>query len=168
MRPSLFLGPAREALLLFARSHSQADELKCHALLTVVEACDALKLSLRREIAAHGLTEPGFVLLAHFIENPGSSAAPGELARALPLSRQVVVEALGRLEISGLIARERSDKRRSGFETKVTAAGRRTFSSALSHYLQSIGKVMSALDEQEIKSLDFACIRLRESAEHAA
>lgn len=142
--------------------------MKCHALLTLVEACDALKLSLRREIAAHGLTESGLLLLAHFIERPSSGGAPGELARAVALSRQVVVEALGRLEISGLIARERSGKSRSGFVIKVTAAGRRTFSSALSHYLQSIGKVMSALDEQEIKSLDFACIRLREAAEHAA
>jgi DNA-binding MarR family transcriptional regulator len=164
MSVSLYHSTAREALLSAARDHSPADELRCRALLGLLQTCPSLQRALRRKLAPNTLTETGFHLLARLIQQESNVVTAGILAKDLSLSPQVVSASLGRLEISGLIRRERSSDDGRVLALKVSIAGRRAFASALSHYLEAITGVMSTLDPRDLATLDRICARLTEVA----
>lgn len=166
MSCSLCCGPARDAMLAEACKQSSEIELKCHALLGLLQACHSLQQALRREAAPNTLTESGFCVLACLNKHELMPANSQALARELSLSPPVVVATLGRLEISGLVARERSQEDRRALALRITAAGRRAFADTLSHYLKGITGVMSVLDPHDVAILDLACARLREASVH--
>lgn len=156
-------------MLAEAREQSPEAELKCRALLGLMRTCHSLQHALRCEIAPNKLTESGFCVLAHLLQHGTTAATPSpqEMADDLALTPQVVAATLGRLEISGLITRERSIQDRRLFAIKVSVAGQRAFADALSQYLKSIMEVMSALDPHDIATLDLVCARLCEGSAHA-
>ncbi|MFZ5495584.1 MAG: MarR family winged helix-turn-helix transcriptional regulator [Verrucomicrobiota bacterium] len=166
MSRSFCCGPTRAAILAEAGEQSPEAELKCHALLGLLQACHSLQRALRREIAPNSLTESGFCILACLNQHELLPANSQALARELSLSPPVVVATLGRLEISGLVARERSQKDHRVLALKITAAGRRALADTLSHYLKCITGVMSVLDPHDVATLDLACARLREASAH--
>src|SRR5690606_5033366 len=106
----------REAFLASARDRSPGDELKCRALLDLLDACQAISQGLRRMLGAGGLTETGFLVLAHLVPARRGDEAAGNteagLAKSLGLSRPALAGVLGRLEISGLITRPRPPRNR--------------------------------------------------------
>jgi DNA-binding MarR family transcriptional regulator len=153
--------PAREVLLSVARDQSPVVEKKCHALFALMETCQSLGHGLRRELALNHLTENGFRLLAQLVKHEPTALTPSELATNLHLPRQTISTILGRLEISRLITRERMATDRRALSLKLTTEGRRVFTIALDQYLQSITRVMSALDAKAIARLDETCTRLR-------
>lgn len=153
-------------MLAAAGEQSPEVELKCRALLGLLQACHSLQHALRREAAPNSLTESGFCILACLNQQELLPANSLALARELSLSPSVVSAALGRLEISGLVARERSQKDRRVLALTITAAGRRAFANTLSHYLKCITGVMSVLDPHDVATLDLACARLREASVH--
>lgn len=154
--------PACDVLLSAARGNSPGTGRKCHALLSLIETCQSLSTWLRRELARSNLTENGFRLLAQVIRRETEGVTPTDIATGLGLPRQVVSATLGRLEVSGLITRERSAGDRRTFTLKVTPEGRRVFSSALTHCVQSINRVMSTLEPQDVARLDDTCVQLRQ------
>lgn len=166
MSASFSLGAAREALLSIAREHSPVEELQCHALLELFETCHSLHDTLRHELSQHGLTESGFRILAFLVHHEGGAAAPAEIGRQLGLTRRVVSAALGRLEVSDLVATVRSEAGRRTFAMQVTPVGRRAFAAALVPYLEAITQLMSVLDDQDLTALDHACARLRQFSTH--
>ncbi|HEY0944648.1 MAG TPA: MarR family transcriptional regulator [Opitutaceae bacterium] len=166
MSVSYSLSEAREALLSIAREHSPVEELQCHALLELFETCHSLHDTLRRELAQHGLTENGFRILAFLVHREGGAAAPAEICRQLSLTRRIVSAALGRLEVSDLVATVRSDAGRRTFAMQVTAVGRKAFAAALVPYLEAITQLMSVLDDRDLTALDQACARLRQFSSH--
>jgi len=115
----------------------------------MLRTCHSLQRALRRELAPGTLTETGFHLLARLIQQDSKVVTVERLAKDLSLSPQIVSATLGRLEISGIITRERSTDDRRALAIKVSAAGRRTFASALSHYFKAITGVMSALGPRD-------------------
>lgn len=145
-----------------ARDRSPVEELQCHALLSLLETCDSLSHSLKRELARHAHTESGFSMLAYLLRHESDLVTPVNVAEGLNLPRQTVGTILGRLEVSGLITRERLAGERRVQTIKVTAAGRRAFASGLSHFLASVTRLMSPLDPREIAALDVTCTRLRD------
>jgi len=155
-------GAVRNALLSAAREHSSVEELKCHALFDLLETCHELSQTLRRELARNALTESGFRLLAHVIHSHAGAVDPQILPDSVGLSPKSVSAILGRLEVSGLVARERMRGTTRAFAVAVTPAGRTAFSSALAGYLEAIKRMMSVLDTADITRLDQACIRLRQ------
>lgn len=155
---------AREVLLTAARSQSSAAELKCHALFGLIDTCQTLEHDLRHELARSELTEQGFQLLAHLVRNQPAAMTPGEAADRLSLPRPAISHILGRLEISGLITRERNAQDRRSLAVNITDKGRHVFASALTTCLQSINRLMSAVDPQEIHQLDHTCARLRQNS----
>ncbi len=162
MNSSSCQSPAGDALMAAARGRSPIEELQCRALLGLLETSDSLQHALKRELSRHAHTESGFNVLAHVIRQEAGFVSAKHVAEGLGLPRQTVEATLGRLEISGLITRERSAHDRQIFTLKATAAGRQAFSSALSHSLASITRVMSALDPHEVAALDVTCARLRQ------
>lgn len=155
---------AREVLLTAARSQSSATELKCHALFGLIDTCQTLEHDLRHELARSELTESGFQLLAHLVRNHPEALTPGEAADRLSLPRPAISHILGRLEISGLITRERNSWDRRSLAVNITDKGRQVFTSALNKCLQSINHLMFAIEPQEIHQLDHACTRLRQNS----
>lgn len=162
MSASLSHGPASDALLAVARERSPVEELQCHALLGLLETCDALSHALKRELARHAHTESGFNVLGYVLHHASEVVTAKSIADGLDLPRPSVATILGRLEVSGLIVRERTSGPDRGFTIKVTPAGRRTFASAVSHHLASITRLMSPLDPRELAALEVTCARLRE------
>ncbi len=156
--------PARTALLSAARGCSPDVRRQCHALLALVDTCQALSQWLRRDLARSNLTEPGFRLLAHVIGHAPADLTPSEISTELGLPRQLIAATLGRLEVSGLVARERNAHDRRTFTLKATPKGRRVFSAALQHCLRAIGRIMSPLEPQELVRLDHLCAQLRENS----
>lgn len=162
MSDSFSPASVREALLAVARENSPGDELRCHALIGLMDACRALRRELRRELALCDLTENGFQVLAQVVRHEPAGINPGAVAEDLDLSAQSISSILGRLEISGLITRGRSPENRRLLAIHATAAGRRAFAGALSHFLAAIVRLMSVLDTGDTAKLDRACARLRE------
>ncbi|HYD84517.1 MAG TPA: MarR family winged helix-turn-helix transcriptional regulator [Opitutus sp.] len=155
-------GPACDALMAVARDRSPVGELQCHALFGLFETCASLSHALKQELARHAHTESGFNVLGYVLHHASEVVTPRNIADGLGLSLQTVTAILGRLEVSGLIARERASEKKRDFTIKATAAGRQAFASALSHQLASITRLMSPLDPRDLAALDVTCARLRE------
>lgn len=154
----------RDAFLALARHRSPTDELRCRALLDLLETCQVLDLALRRELGASGLTESGFLVLAHLIPNaPGEGGAHTCLAQSLRLSRPAFAEVLGRLEISGLVTQRRSLRDRGDLAIMATDLGREAFSNALARSVEAFVRAAGTLDDRETAVVELAGIRLREA-----
>lgn len=154
----------QDAFLALARDRCPSDELKCRALLNLIDAGHALRQGLVRELGANGLTESGFLVLAHLISTGSAEGDPqAELAQSLRLSRPALAEILGRLEISGLITRQRPPHSRGALAIRATALGRQVFSTALSRVLDAFVRAAGALDNRETALVDLACVRLRQA-----
>lgn len=149
--------PTRHAVLEAARERSPVEELRCHALLELTATAQQLASALRRELARSELTETSFRLLAQVWHGRAALVTPGQLARQIGLPSRDISSVLHRLEVSGLVARERDrdDRRRVGIT--LTRAGERIFSTALDRYVAAVTRLMSVLDSRDVESLDHAC-----------
>lgn len=156
--------PAREVILAAARSRSSAVELKCHTLFGLMDTCRTLEHDLRHELARSELTESGFHLLALLMHQQPAALTPGAAADHLSLPRPAISHLLGRLEISGLITRERNSWDRRSLAVNITDKGRQMFTAALAKCLQSIDRLMSAVDTPDIQLLDQTCAHLRQNS----
>jgi len=154
--------PARQILFAAARAdHPEATEPKCKALFTLVDTCRLLENGLQRDLACSEITENGFLLLALLIREDPKAFTPSEMADQLHLGRPVVSTTLGRLEVSGLIRRERSTTDLRSLVVRVTETGRSVFSAAVAECLKSITRLMAEIPAQELAQLDATCTRLR-------
>jgi len=156
--------PAREVILTAARAQSPESELKCHGLFELIDTCRTLEHDLRHELARSELTEQGFHVLAHLVRINPEPMTPSKVSDLLDVPRPAISQILGRLEISGLITRERSDGDRRSLTVKITEKGRLAFTTALAHCLQSINRLMAAVDPQDLNQLDQVCTRLRQGS----
>lgn len=156
--------PAREVILSAARAQSPVSESKCHALFGLIDTCQTLEHDLRHNLARSELTEQGFHLLAHLVSTHPYALTPGKASAHLSLPRPAISQILGRLEISGLITRERNDWDRRSLSVKITDKGRHVFTTALTRCLQSINRLMSVGNARDIHRLDSLCARLRENS----
>ncbi len=166
MFPLLSPGPASEALLALARDRSGAEELQCHCLLSLFEATDVVRRTLRQELARRAHTEPGFNVLACLLSSSSECVTTKELASRAGLSPNALGTVLARLEMSGLIARELPRSGRRLQAIKITARGRAAFLSAASYCLATICHAMSTLAPDDLSALDRSCTTLRQLSSH--
>ncbi len=164
MKTLLFQAPALGAFLVRARRESACDERRLGAFVALVESEQSLISALQRNMAGDGLTEAGFLILSYLLQEGEVLATSGEIARAVGLPQRIVSDVLARLEISGLIKRSRAAAEGNRLVACVTPAGRRVFSSALNHSLDSIGEMMSVVNEDDISALKEICLRLQQPA----
>ena len=152
----------KDSLFGLSRTHSAAEELKCRAILRLVEVSQAFGDELRKELGASGLTEAGFLVLAHLIHGKPAGESPTEIGRRIPLSRQIFRDVLGRLEVSRLITRERSAGDGEHSIISATDEGKQAFRAATESALKLINLMAADLDDKESTLLDLACIRLNQ------
>ncbi|WP_082780754.1 MarR family winged helix-turn-helix transcriptional regulator [Cephaloticoccus primus] len=155
--------PARELLFEAARADTTGQsERRCKTLFSLVDSAQALERRLKRELALCEVTELGFVLLAQVIRQEPDALTPSEAAHKLHLPRPAISTILGRLEVSGLIRRERSSDDRRSLSIRMTEKGRRVFEGAIAQCLQMVNTLMSHVDSRELSQLDDTCSRLRQ------
>ena len=152
----------RDSLFVLSRTHSAAEELKCRAILRLVEVSQAFGDELRRQLGASGLTEAGFLVLAHLLHEGPAGGSPAEIGKGIPLSRQTFRDVLGRLEVSRLITREHSAVDCEHSIVCATDEGRQAFNAATESALKLINRMAADLDDRESSLLDLACIRLNQ------
>ncbi|MBX3738523.1 MarR family winged helix-turn-helix transcriptional regulator [Oleiharenicola sp. Vm1] len=152
----------RDSLFELSRTQSAAEELKCRAILRLVDVSQAFGDELRRQLGASGLTEAGFLVLAHLIHGEPAGESPTEIGRTLPLSRQTFRDVLGRLEVSRLISREHVAGNCEHSIISATDDGRQAFQAATESALKLINLMAADLDDRESSLLDLTCIRLNQ------
>lgn len=161
MAAPITIDPAGEALLTAVRAQSPQEERRCHALFGLTDACSALSKALRRRLAESDLTEIGFRILAIVIRNEPRATPQNELASLLGVQPRSLSVVLGRLEISGLLRKERPQRRSKQWPVKATPEGQLIFSLALKHCHRQIHEASSALDASSLHVLEDACERLQ-------
>jgi len=155
--------PARQILFAAAHDHqSDAAVPKCKTLFTLVDTCRLLENGLQRDLAHSEITENGFLLLSLLIREEPNTFTPSEMADQLHLGRPIVSTTLGRLEVSGLIRRERSTTDLRSLTVRITDKGRQVFASATAECVKSINRLMAEISAQELAQLDATCSRLRQ------
>ncbi|HKB91458.1 MAG TPA: MarR family transcriptional regulator [Opitutaceae bacterium] len=157
--------PAREAVLRFARQHSASDERRCHAMLDLLATAGVLAAILRRELAKKELTEAGFKVLAVLFESDPTPVIPSCLAEHAEMWRPSTSDVLSRLEISGLITRERDKTDRRLVRIHLTPIGREKYLSAVGHGLAVVIALMEQLSDPQANGLAEICQKLGKGVE---
>jgi DNA-binding MarR family transcriptional regulator len=112
-----------QLLLATARRKGPAVELRCRAVLERVTSGRELHTALQRELAGGGLTESGFRVMAALFAREPEALLRSVLAGATGLTPVRADDALLRLEMSGLVCRQRDVRDRRVVWLRLTAGG---------------------------------------------
>jgi len=153
--------PARQLFISAALNHRpNVAKLECQALFTLGDTYQLIERQFQRDLAHSGLTENGFLLLALLMERAPDTLTPSALADELHMGRPAITVTLDRLEISGLIRRERSTTDRRSLVVRITEKGRSTFETATVVCIESLAQLMADIPSQELEQLNATCLRL--------
>lgn len=127
-----------------------------------LEATQLLTEVLGRELAAtSGLSMGDYELLVRLSEAPGRRLRMSSLAEQVLASRSRLSHAVGRLESSGLVAREACPTDRRGSFAVLTAAGLDAVRAAAPGHVTSVrAHLFDQLDADAVAALGQACQRL--------
>jgi DNA-binding MarR family transcriptional regulator len=109
------------------------------------------------------LTPTQFLLLYRLQESPGISSA--ELARAIGVRPQSIVDLIGPLERAGLIKRREAPEHRRILRITLTAAGKRLLGQAIPIARQLEAELLSTLNAQEAALLHGGLTKLLANAQ---
>lgn len=112
-------------------------------------------------VAAHPLTLGGYDVLVQLAEAPGRRLRMAELADAVLLSRSGVTRLVDRLEVAGMVTRERFDGDGRGIVAVLTTKGVDTLRAASRTHLAGVVRhFVEHLNEDELASFGALCSRL--------
>lgn len=114
-------------------------------------------------LAPYGLTPALFVVLFRLKHSEGVSSA--DLARAIGVRPQSIVELIQPLEKAGMIKRRRAPEHRRILRIALTAAGERLLERAIPAARALEEELFSSLSRQQTKSLREALVQLVASAQ---
>ncbi|HET7649997.1 MAG TPA: MarR family transcriptional regulator [Gammaproteobacteria bacterium] len=118
----------------------------------------SMDVSSRQLISARGLSIPQLLCLQHLREyGPLTS---GTLARAMALSPPTITGILDRLEMRGLINRERRPEDKRHVLVALTPAGRNLANAAPSSLEKQLGRALSALSPAQCSAIRDAIAQL--------
>lgn len=154
----------RETLTLIAPTAAAAARSPRHqAVLQFITAGDEIRKALRSQLAQDGLTVEGFQALAALQHQAGVST-PSVLAHQIGTTRALLSHTLNRLEISGLITRQRADGDRRVVRVRLTPLGKTTIEHAAATCNKSVLHLVSMFDESALAELMKSCAKLTRSA----
>ncbi len=114
-------------------------------------------------LAPFGLTPTQFLLLHRLQESTGVSSA--ELARAIGVRPQSIVDLIGPLEHEGLIKRREAPEHRRILRIRLTAAGKRLLAQAIPVACHLEKKLLRTLDTNEAAYLSGGLTKLLANAQ---
>jgi DNA-binding MarR family transcriptional regulator len=138
-----------------AELHAWRSFLRAHARLTRV-----LETEL---VAEHPITLGAYDVLVQLAEAPGRRLRMAELADAVLLSRSGVTRLVDRLEVAGMVIRERFDGDGRGVVAVITTKGIDTLRSAARTHLAGVVRhFVEQMDPDELAAFGDLSSRLAE------
>lgn len=161
MRPNYH--PA-QTLLAAARREGGSAERQCELLIEHAAADGAIRAAFQRELAQGGLTESGFAVASVLLGHEPESLLRADLAVEAGLSVMQATSALTRLEMSGLVRRQRDAVDRRLVWLRLTPEGKAKVTAALRRYVKGAAVVAAALDEVDLTASLNLSAKLRKGA----
>jgi DNA-binding MarR family transcriptional regulator len=119
---------------------SRYDLLVLQSMRRIIRAVDIYSRKLR---ATHKLTAPQLICLLNIVEQKRTTAT--RIAREVYLNPSTVVGILDRLELQGLVVRDRDSRDRRVVNVAATAEGRKVAQSAPSPLQDSLAEALNQL-----------------------
>jgi DNA-binding MarR family transcriptional regulator len=114
-------------------------------------------------VAEHPITLGGYDVLVQLAEAPGRRLRMAELADAVLLSRSGVTRLVDRLEVAGMVTRERFGGDGRGVVAVITTKGIDTLRAASRTHLAGVVRhFVEHMDADELASFGTMCGRLAE------
>ncbi|HEX5339875.1 MAG TPA: MarR family transcriptional regulator [Gammaproteobacteria bacterium] len=136
----------------------ESDRLAQEILRALRRIMRSMDISSRQLISARGLSIPQLLCLQHLREfGPLTS---GALAKAMSLSPPTITGILDRLELRGLLNRERRPEDKRRVLVALTPAGRTLANAAPSSLEKQLGHALAALSRNERTVIHDAVVRL--------
>ncbi|MGH7486831.1 MAG: MarR family winged helix-turn-helix transcriptional regulator [bacterium] len=118
----------------------------------------SMDISSRQLISARGLSIPQLLCLQHLREH--GPLTSGALAKAMALSPPTITGILDRLELRGLLNRERRPEDKRRVLVTLTPAGRTLANAAPSSLEKQLGHALAGLSRSERTVIHDAVVRL--------
>ena len=127
------------------------DPVWFQAAYNTISAGQVMYSSLGEAMAKYGFTYEAWRIL--WLLDLVKRSEPRRIAQSLWLSRPAVIAALNRLESEGLVTRTRAANDRRLVLVEMTDHGRERLEEAVPAYLDTVKRVMDAMEQDEIGEL---------------
>ncbi|MDR1279935.1 MAG: MarR family transcriptional regulator [Opitutaceae bacterium] len=154
------IDPIHDALRHRAFKCAGKHEPRCRTLLAFLHTSDRIRAYLKHSLSTQQLTETGFRILATLFAHEDAPLSPTQISSLASMWPPTVTDVLTRLEISGLIVRERSTTDRRQILTRLTPAGRKHYTSAVDHLVGDMVRLAEPIAPAEFTVLRTACDHL--------
>ncbi|HRE80857.1 MAG TPA: transcriptional regulator [Opitutaceae bacterium] len=156
--------PLRKTLHSLAPTCAAKDAGRFHALVQFIQSGDEVMKSLRGLLASEGLTAEGFQALAAL--NPDAEAtALADLVDRVDSPRALLSQTLSRLELSGLISRQRGTEDRRAIWVRVTPEGRKAVQRAWALLYRGVLDLVDDFDDLTLREFNTRCTSMSRRAQ---
>lgn len=136
----------------------ESDRMAQEILRALRRITRSMDISSRQLMSARGLSIPQLLCLQHLRDYGGLTS--GALAKAMALSPPTITGILDRLELRGLINRERRPEDKRRVLVALTPAGRNLANAAPSSLEKQLGLALARLSRSERIAMHEAIIQL--------
>lgn len=155
---------AFRTLLEVAGRRSHFDVARCRLVLEFLGTAAAVQTALEHDLDALDLTERKLaVLVVLFMLDPAPST-PADLAVHTGATRSAMTDVVDQLEARALVRRQRDNQDRRLIYIHLTEAGRRAADTALTRYLEGVGRIARLVQIQSQPQLLDLCAELNAGA----
>lgn len=158
----------RDILQLAAPPPGGPHELRYRAILRLLLLGENIHGALRSRLAGQGLTLEGFQALAALRHIDPAPASPTVLAGKTETPRALLNHTLTRLELSGLIVRERDAADRRVVWIRLSTLGRSTIERGWAACHDCFDQLTASLQGEELIQFLNACTKLDAAARDAS
>lgn len=158
----------RETLQLIAPQPGGPHELRYRAILRLLLLGENIHGALRTRLAGQGLTLEGFHALAALLRIDPAPASTTVLAEKTETPRALLNHTLTRLELSGLIVRERDAADRRVVWIRLSTLGRSTIERGWAACHDCFDQLTAPLTGEELIQFLNACTKLDAAARDAS
>lgn len=160
--------PRYECLVEAAKQFPDLDPSACEAFMHLMRAGDEVTKTMDAHFAKHSITHGRFLVMMLLLEKKGTDcprlSTPAELAEMASVSRATITGLLDSLERDGYVRREPDPEDRRQMSVNLTAKGAAFMDDILPAHFRLMSSLMSALSENERKTLVRLLCKVAESA----
>ena len=149
--------PRYECLVEASKQFPDLDPSACEAFMHLIRAGDEVTRVMDAHFAGHSITHGRFLVMMLLLEKNGTDCprptTPAELADLASVSRATITGLLDSLERDGFVRREPDPADRRQMSVHLTIKGQAFMHDILPDHFRVITRLMSALSENERKTL---------------
>lgn len=160
--------PRYECLVEASKQFPDLDPCACEAFMHLIRAGDEVTRTMDAHFAGHAITHGRFIVMMLLLEKKGTECprptTPAELAELASVSRATITGLLDSLERDGYVRREPDPADRRQMSVHLTIKGQEFMDGILPDHFRVITRLMSALTENEQKTLSRLLCKIAEAA----